>query len=90
MRYGIRQLKDGSLSRAVHRASQGEEIVVTDHGRPVARIVPYVAPPLPSGVAELCVSGRMELRAPLLGDVSPVTMAEGSKSAVDYVREQRP
>lgn len=90
MRYGIRQLKDGNLSRAVHRASQGEEIVITDHGRPVAKIVPYLARPLPPGVAELVASGRMELRVPLLADISPVAMSPGSKSAVDYVKEQRP
>jgi prevent-host-death family protein len=39
MDVGIRELRAG-LSRFVERVKQGEEIVVTEHGRPVARIVP--------------------------------------------------
>jgi prevent-host-death family protein len=36
---GIRELKN-QLSRYVDQASAGTEIVVTDHGRPVARLAP--------------------------------------------------
>ena len=39
MDVGIRELRAG-LSRYVERVKQGEEIVVTDHGKPVARLVP--------------------------------------------------
>ena len=39
MDVGIRELRAG-LSRYVERVKQGEEIVVTEHGRPVARLVP--------------------------------------------------
>ena len=38
MTVGIRELK-AKLSEYVSRASNGEEIVVTDRGRPVARLV---------------------------------------------------
>ena len=34
------------LSRIVDRVEQGEEIVLTRHGRPVARIVPMARPGL--------------------------------------------
>jgi prevent-host-death family protein len=34
------------LSRIVDRVEQGEEIVLTRHGRPVARIVPFPQPRL--------------------------------------------
>lgn len=37
---GIRELRDG-LSRHIASVREGEEIIVTDHGRPVARITPY-------------------------------------------------
>lgn len=37
---GIRELRDG-LSKHLGSVQEGTEIVVTDHGRPVARIVPY-------------------------------------------------
>jgi prevent-host-death family protein len=89
MRIGIRQLKDGELSRAVRRASHGEEVVITDHGRPVARIVPYSPSALPVRVLQLAADGRLELRAPLLGESNPVAMSPGRGTAVDYVREQR-
>jgi prevent-host-death family protein len=40
MDVGIRELK-AKLSEHVQRVSDGETIVVTDRGRPVARLVPY-------------------------------------------------
>jgi len=89
MEYGIRELKDGELSRALRRASLGEEIVVTDHGRPIAKIVPYDTRAVPSGIAELIDGGKLELRAPLLEGTVPVALTTGAKSAVDYVSEQR-
>lgn len=36
---GIRELKN-QLSRYVDQASAGTEIIVTDHGKPVARLAP--------------------------------------------------
>jgi prevent-host-death family protein len=36
---GIRELR-ADLSRLVKRVQAGEELVVTDHGKPVARLVP--------------------------------------------------
>ena len=39
MEVGIREFS-ADLSRFVKRANAGEEFVVTDHGKPVARLVP--------------------------------------------------
>ena len=39
MEIGIRELR-ADLSRLVKRVQAGEELVVTDHGKPVARLVP--------------------------------------------------
>jgi prevent-host-death family protein len=39
MEVGIRELR-ADLSRFVRRVRAGEEVVVTDHGRAVARLVP--------------------------------------------------
>ena len=86
---GIRQLKDGELSRAVRRASQGEEVVITDHGRPMARIVPFSTGELPEAIRRLVAEGRLEIRAPLLDAVVPVPLLPGDKNMSDYVREQR-
>jgi prevent-host-death family protein len=39
MEVGVRELKN-NLSRYLTKVGEGDEIVVTDHGRPVARITP--------------------------------------------------
>ncbi|MBO0685296.1 MAG: type II toxin-antitoxin system prevent-host-death family antitoxin [Candidatus Dormibacteraeota bacterium] len=52
---GIRELRD-QLSRYLGRVRDaGEEIVVTDHGHPVAYIVPH---PRSDRLAELIAQGR--------------------------------
>ena len=43
MDIGVRELRDG-LSRHLAIVREGHTITVTDHGRPVARIVPVDAP----------------------------------------------
>ena len=42
---GIRVLRD-NLSRYINRVREGEEVVITDHGRAVARIMPLDQPDL--------------------------------------------
>lgn len=54
-RVGVRELKD-SLSAYLRRVNGGETVVVTDHGRPVARLVP---PELPEAVQALIREGRL-------------------------------
>jgi prevent-host-death family protein len=55
MEIGVRELKNG-LSRYLKRVRRGETIVVTDRGRPVARIIPAgVAEP----IARLMAEGRV-------------------------------
>ena len=52
---GVRDLK-ASLSAYLRRVSAGESVVVTDHGRPVARLVP---PDVPDGLSKLLREGRL-------------------------------
>ncbi len=89
MELGVRALKEGELSRAIKRASRGEEVVVTDRGRPVARIVPYEPTGVPAVIAALVRSGGIEYRAPLLDRLEPVALTPGEKTAANYVAEQR-
>lgn len=51
---GVRELRDG-LSRHLALVRTGTEITVTDHGKPVARIVPAVD----DAYARLVESGRL-------------------------------
>lgn len=89
MELGVRALKGGELSRAIKRARRGEVVVVTDRGRPVARIVPFEPTGVPAPIADLVRNGGIEYRAPLLDGVEPVAMTAGEKTAADYVAEQR-
>ena len=89
-RIGIRQLKDRDLSRAIRRAQRGEELIVTDHGVPVARIVPIAQTGPPAAIKDLAARGLLEYRAPLWEKMDePIPLRSGKKTAVMYVRDQR-
>ena len=80
---GIRQLRDG-LSRYLAEVRAGRTITVTDHGRPIARIVPVDQP---SPVERLIVKGRVQpARQRTRSAPRPV---EASGAVSDLVAEQR-
>lgn len=89
-RVGMRELKDRELSRSIRRAQMGEEILITDRGVPVAKLVPAAPNKWPDRLQELVDKGVIDLRAPLWdGMDDPVVLRPGDKTGVDYVREQR-
>lgn len=55
MDIGIRELRD-QLSRHLSAVRQGHTLTVTDHGRPVARIVPA---DVPTTLEQLVAAGRV-------------------------------
>ena len=83
MSVGIRELKS-NLSEYVTRAAGGEEIVVTDRNRPVARLVPYVgASDVERGIAEGWIEAP---RRPHLGDVERVRSSRSTLAVLDEDR----
>jgi len=58
---GVTELK-ASLSETLARVKAGEEVLVTEHGRPIARIVPLSSATPEAATDELVRSGV--LRAP--------------------------
>ena len=52
---GVRELK-ASLSAYLRRVAEGDSVIVTDHGRPVARLVP---PDVPDRLSRLIREGRL-------------------------------
>jgi prevent-host-death family protein len=89
-RVGIRELKDRELSRSIRRAQMGEEILITDRGVPVAKLVPAALNKLPDRLQELVDKGLVDLRTPLWDRMDdPVVLRPGAKTGVDYVRDQR-
>ena len=55
MDIGIRELRDG-LSRHLAQVRKGHTITVTDHGKPIARIVPVDGP---SKLQQLVAEGKV-------------------------------
>lgn len=83
MTVGIRELKS-NLSEYVARAAHGEEIVVTDRNRPVARLVPYVAT---SEVERGIDEGWIE--APRRTALGPVDRSRSERSTLTVLDEDR-
>ena len=55
---GLRELRHHT-SEVIARVRRGETIEVTEHGTPVARLVPYERPERPAVLARLEAQGRL-------------------------------
>jgi prevent-host-death family protein len=84
---GVRELKDG-LSGALRRVQQGETVEVTDHGRPIARIIKA----WPSRAQQMIAEGRLippEQEGDLLDLWPPPPLAPGEKLGSEILAELR-
>ncbi len=90
MEVGIRELKN-SLSHYIDRVRKGETIVITDRGRPVARIHPIASSAIPPALQRLVDAGLAVDKGIFDYVARPIPMLPGDsgKSTTDYVREQR-
>lgn len=80
---GIRELRDG-LSRYLAAVRSGRTVTVTDHGRPIARIVPVDQPSL---LERLVADGLVQPAAQRERSLPSPVPATGSVS--ELVAEQR-
>ena len=84
---GVRELKN-QLSNFLDRVKAGEEITVTEHGRPIARLTAVgrdadrIAELIATGIVQPA-SGRRQLPQ------KRVKLAEGASLLADLVSEQR-
>jgi prevent-host-death family protein len=88
VKVGVRELRN-NLSRYLERVQAGDEVVVTDHGREIARVVPIAGDEhKPSAldrlVAEGLVAPPMKARRPL-----PSRGIPASQPVSPIVSEQR-
>jgi prevent-host-death family protein len=83
MNVGVRELRDG-LSRHLASVREGHSITVTDHGRPVARIVPVGRP---TKLEQLIEEGKVTPGRRIRGALPPLVEASGPVS--DLIDEQR-
>jgi len=92
MKAGVAELKAG-LSRYLERVKTGHEILVTDRGRPVAKLVPIGAEARKGSRRErliregLLVPGRGKVRASLLR--RPRGKADTGRAVLDALVEER-
>lgn len=80
----MRELKN-SLSRYLKRVREGETVVVTDRGEPIARIIPTR---IPEHLAKLMAAGRVTWSGKPFEPPQPVPIAPGPPLA-DYISEDR-
>jgi prevent-host-death family protein len=88
MRVGIRELK-AHLSAYIEKARQGETVVITDHGKVVAQLVPSAETELPASIRMLVEEGRLILKPMNRNLPPPIKLEPGGKSMSDYISEQR-
>lgn len=87
MNVGVRELRDG-LSRYLASVRDGEEITVTDHGRPVAKLVPInQESPLERLIAEGVVTPAKN--RDVLTALAPAIKLRSGASVSDLISEQR-
>lgn len=84
---GIRELKS-TLSECVREVKAGKTIVVTDHGQPVARLIPE-AVSLRERVEALTKAGAIAWSGRRLRSPQPAGKVRGAKTVADLVVENR-
>jgi prevent-host-death family protein len=84
---GIRDLK-ARLSEYMQQVKNGQSIVITDHGKPVGRILP-VAMSLEERVEVLRKAGLVEWSGKKLRRIKPPAVNRGDKLVSDIVVELR-
>ena len=86
-RIGIRELK-AKLSRCVRDVKMGATIVVTEHGRGVARLVPE-AQSLDDRMDILRTAGSIQWSGRRLGPTRPAARVRGKRTVADIVVDNR-
>jgi prevent-host-death family protein len=86
-RIGIRELKS-KLSECVREVKRGGTVVVTEHGRPVARLVPE-RESLDDRLEALKRAGTVLWSGRRLGRATPGVRPRGKKTVADIVAENR-
>ena len=84
---GIRELKS-TLSECVREVKSGRTIVVTEHGQPVARIIPEAILPR-ERVEALRKAGAIAWSGRRLRVAKPAGRVRGNKAIADLIVENR-
>lgn len=84
---GIRELK-AHLSRYLKRVREGRSVLVTDHGRPIGRIVP-VSESLESRLKAMSRVGGIAWSGKKPASTAPAARLRGKRTMADLLVEDR-
>jgi len=84
---GVRELK-ARLSEYLRQVKQGHTLVITDHGKPVGRLVP-AGQSLDQRLQAMIDAGLAEWNGKPLPPAKPVAKLKGGKSIADMIIEDR-
>jgi prevent-host-death family protein len=84
---GIRELKE-NLSKYIAKVKSGQSIVITEHGKPVGRIIPE-GQSLEERVEALCQAGVIAWNGKKLKRIKPPAVNRSDKLVSDIVIEMR-
>ena len=82
---GIRQFRD-HLSSYLDRVKAGESLTITEHGKPIARIIGQTRTPW---IAEMVVRGELTPARRPMPDLSRITRVKIAGSTQDLIDEIR-
>ena len=88
MQVGIRELKL-HLSAYLARVREGETLLITDRGVPVARLERIGPSQPPAALARLVDAGTLVYKPPPRHLPDPIRLLPGEKTSTDYIAEQR-
>jgi prevent-host-death family protein len=88
MEVGVRELRS-HLSAHLQRVKAGQTVVVTEHGRPVAKLIPVEPTRLPANVAQLLETGAATWSGEVLPSATPLPLAPGGPTLAEVVGEDR-
>jgi prevent-host-death family protein len=84
---GVRELKC-RLSEYLRRAKAGQSLLITDHGQPVARIIP-VGQPLEVRLELMARAGMLQWSGKKLAPMQPLARTHGKCTVADLLVEDR-
>jgi prevent-host-death family protein len=87
IRVGVRDLK-ARLSEYLRHVKSGQTIVITEHGRPVGRLLP-AEQALEEHLEVLQAAGMVAWNGRKLGAISPAAVNRGDRQVSDLLVEMR-
>ena len=84
---GVRELKT-RLSEYLRRVKQGETLIITEHGKPVGRLIPQ-GQSLDERLEELHQAGLIRWSAKKLSPMKPLARLRGKKTIAEIIIEDR-